>query len=292
MRLGEVGTRDSESMSPVTLETLCFGYGLIEGPRVDREGALYFSDVTGGGVYRRTASGAVTTVVPKRRGVGGIALHAEGGLVVSGRNVCHVRDGETRILLARDDVPGFNDLSTDAAGRIYVGSLRSDPFAAGPRVPGSLYRIDADGTVTELYGDVGLSNGIGLSPDGRRLYHVDTSAGQVLVHDLGADGTASRRRVFARVTGGMPDGLAVDVEGGVWVALYDGGCVVRYSPSGELERRIDVPARAVTSLCFGGVDGRDLYVVTADNTESSERKGTVFRTRSEIAGAPVAPARV
>jgi gluconolactonase len=273
-------------------ETLCFGYGLIEGPRVDREGALYFSDVTGGGVYRRSASGAITTAVPKRRGVGGIALHAEGGLVISGRNVCHVREGVTRVLFGRDDIPGFNDLFTDSAGRVYVGSLRSDPFVAGPRIPGALYRIDPDGAVTELYGEVGLSNGIGLSPDGRRLYHVDSSAGAVLVHDSAGDGTVCNRGVFARVTGGSPDGLAVDVEGGVWVAVYDGGCVLRYRANGRLEDRIDVPARAVTSLCFGGDDGRDLYVVTADNTESSERRGTVFRARSEVAGVPVAPARV
>ena len=273
-------------------ETICFGYGLIEGPRVDAEGALYFSDVTGGGVYRRAVSGTIATAVPKRRGVGGIALHAEGGLVISGRNVCHVREGATRILFARDDIPGFNDLFTDSAGRVYVGSLRSDPFAAGPRVPGALYRIDLDGAVTELYGEVGLSNGIGLSPDGRRLYHADTSAAQILAHDLAADGTARNRSVFARVTQGSPDGLAVDVEGGVWVAVYDGGCLLRYAADGSLERRIEVPARAVTSLCFGGPDGRDLYVVTADNTESSERRGTVFRARSKIAGAPVALARV
>lgn len=276
----------------MTFETVCFGYGLIEGPRVAREGGLYFSDVTGGGVYRRAAGGVIDTVVPRRRGVGGIALHADGGLVISGRSVCHVREGTTRVLFAREDIPGFNDLCTDSAGRVYVGSLRSDPFADGPRVPGSLYRIDLDGAVTEIYGEIGLSNGIGLSPDGRRLYHVDTSAGEIVAHDLGADGTAANRRVFARVGEGGPDGLAVDVEGGVWVAVYGGGCVLRFARDGKLERRVEVPARNVTSLCFGGVDGRDLYVVTADNTEAPQRNGTVFRARSEIAGAAVAPARV
>src|SRR5262249_19002192 len=74
------------------LETLCCGYGLIEGPREDGAGNLHFSDVTNGGVYRRSADGAIATVVPRRRGVGGIALHASGGLVISGKDVCHVRD--------------------------------------------------------------------------------------------------------------------------------------------------------------------------------------------------------
>jgi len=274
-------------------ETLCFGYGLIEGPREDGAGNLHFSDVTNGGVYRRSADGAITTVVPRRRGVGGIALHASGGLVISGKDVCHVREGETRVLLTRESVGaiGFNDLFTDSAGRIVVGSLRSDPFGDGPRTPGSLYRVELDGRVSELYGDIGLTNGIGLSPDGRTIFHADTSAAAIVAHDLTADGKAANRRVHARVDG-MPDGLAVDEQGGVWVAVYGGGCVMRFAPDGALDRRVEVPAREVTSLCFGGADRRDLYVVTADNAEDKERRGTVFRGRSEIAGAPVGRARV
>jgi xylono-1,5-lactonase len=274
-------------------ETLCFGYGLIEGPREDGAGNLHFSDVTNGGVYRRSPDGTITTVVPRRRGVGGIALHASGGLVISGKDVCHVREGETRVLLTRESVGaiGFNDLFTDAAGRIVVGSLRSDPFADGPRTPGALYRIELDGTVSELYGDIGLTNGIGLSPDGRTIFHADTSAAAVVAHDLAADGKATNRRVHARVDG-MPDGLAVDVQGGVWVAVYGGGCAMRFAPDGSLDRRVEVPASAVTSLCFGGADRRDLYVVTADNKEDKERRGTVFHGRSEIAGVAVALARV
>jgi xylono-1,5-lactonase len=274
-------------------ETLCFGYGLIEGPREDAAGNLYFSDVTNGGVHCRALDGTISTVVPRRRGVGGIALHAAGGLVISGKDVCHVRGGETRVLLTRESVGaiGFNDLFTDAAGRIVVGSLRSDPFADGPRIPGSLYRIELDGRASELYGDIGLTNGIGLSPDGRTIFHSDTAATAIVAHDLTADGKAVNRRVHARVDG-MPDGLAVDAQGGVWVAVYGGGCVMRFAPDGGLERRVEVPARNVTSLCFGGKDDRDLYVVTADNTEAEERKGTVFRARSEIAGVRVASARV
>lgn len=274
------------------MEALAWGYGLIEGPCVDGEGALLFSDVPNGGVRRLRADGAVEVVVPKRRGVGGIAVHAQGGVVVSGRNVCHVdEEGRTRVLLdPPPGVIGFNDLATDAEGRVYVGSLRSDPFApAGERQAGELYRIDRDGAV-ELYGGVGLTNGIGFSPDGRRLYHADSAAGEVLVHEVADDGAASGRAVFARVDEGVPDGLAVDAEGGVWVAVYDGGCVLRYGPDGELADRLPVPALAVTSLCFGGGDLRDLYVVTADNTDAPERAGTIFRTRVDVAGLPVHPA--
>jgi gluconolactonase len=272
-------------------ETLAYGYGLIEGPRVDGAGNLYFSDVTNGGVYRRRPDGSVDTVVPKRRGVGGIALHADGGLVISGKNICHVKHGTTRILFARDDAPGFNDLFTDAQGRIYTGTMKSDPFKLeGARVAGECWRIEAEGKATQLYGGVSLTNGIGFSPDGRTIYHSDTAQGCVLVHELDAAGRATPRTPI-RVEGG-PDGLAVDAEGGIWVALYRAGAVQRYQPDGRPERRAQVPARAVTSLCFGGGDLRDLYVVTADNTADASRRGSVFRMRSEIAGLPAPFARL
>ncbi len=273
------------------IETLASGYGLIEGPRVDSEGNLYFSDVRNGGVYRRAADGDIETIVPRRRGVGGIALHAEGGLVISGRSICHVKDGETRVLFARDDVPGFNDLFADAEGRIYTGSIRSNPFSTeGTRTPGEAYRIDGPGQFVELYGGVSLTNGIGLSPDGNLLYHSDTERRKVLVHELTADGSALPREPID--IDGLPDGLAVDAEGAIWVAIYGGGCVARYTPEGKLDRRIDVPARQVTSLCFGGPDQRDLYVVTADNTHDPASGGTVFRTRSELPGLPAPLARI
>ncbi|MBI3797584.1 MAG: SMP-30/gluconolactonase/LRE family protein [Deltaproteobacteria bacterium] len=274
------------------LETLAYGYGLLEGPRVDNADNLFFSDVPNGGVYRRSPDGTVTTVVPRRRGVGGIALHASGGVVVSGKNICHVKDGETRILFQRDDIPGFNDIFTDSDGRVYAGSLRSDPFKGGARVPGELWRIDGEGNVVQLYGEVGLTNGIGFSPDGRILYHADSAAQHLIVHDVTPDGSCRNRRSISVSAVGGPDGLAVDEAGAIWVAIYNGGCAARYTPDGKLDRKVDVPAKAVTSLCFGGKDRRDLYVVTADNVEEPARKGTIFRTRVEVAGLPVSLARV
>jgi gluconolactonase len=275
-------------------ETLAWGYGLIEGPRVDARNNLYFSDVRGGGVYVRSPDGEIETVVPRRRGVGGIAIHADGGLVISGRNICHVHEGTTRVLFERDDIPGFNDLFTDSAGRVYVGSMRSDPFDAfgRKRIPGELWRIDGEGQAVELYSGVELTNGIGVSPDGRRLYHSDTTARKIHVHDLTPEGDVSNRGVFSKADIEFPDGLCVDEEGAVWVASYGGGSVLRYTPEGDLDRRVRVPARDVTSVCFGGADRRDLYVVTADNTDVPERKGTIFRTRSDVAGLPAPLARV
>src|SRR5580765_3718309 len=174
------------------LEAVAWGYGLVEGPRADTEGNLYFSDVPNGGVYRRSVDGAIDVVVPKRRGVGGIALHASGGVVVSGRNISHVVGGETRILFAPEAM-GLNGLFADPQGRVICGTLRADPFAesaADERVPGECWRIDAENSAAMLYGDVLLSNGIGLSPDGSVLYHSDSAARGVIAHDYapGGDG--------------------------------------------------------------------------------------------------------
>src|SRR5262249_35272521 len=132
------GDRASAGPMERRFDTLCFGYGLVEAPRADADGTVLFSDVLGGGVHRWSGDGTVATVLPKRRGIGGLVPHAEGGLVVSGRDVSHVRDGTTRVLFTCEGVLGFNDLTTDVAGRVYVGSLRSPAFTddEAPRVPG------------------------------------------------------------------------------------------------------------------------------------------------------------
>lgn len=275
------------------IETLASGYGLIEGPRVDAADNLFFSDVHNGGVFRRSPDGEIELIVPKRKGVGGIALHQEGGLVISGRNICHVKDGETRIVFDLEDVPGFNDLYTTREGHVLTGSMRTNPFTPDvPRERGELYRITSEGKATELYGDVSLTNGIGLSPDGRTLYHSDTARQHVIVHDLDETGQVSNRRPLGDTPGLNPDGLAVDEAGCVWVANYGGGCAQRIRPDGEFDLKVAVGAVQVTSLCFGGSDLRDLYIVTADNTDDASLGGTVFRTRIETPGLPAPMASV
>lgn len=273
------------------MEALAWGYGLVEGPTSARDGSLYFSDVLGGGVYRWSPDGAVETVVPKRRGVGGICLHADGGLVLSGRDVVHVKNGGSRTLLALEGVTGFNDMATDSAGHVYVGALRFMPFAGERPVPGEVWRIDAEGQAVQLFGGIDWANGIGFSPDGRTIYASDYAHGIVLAHDLGDDG-ASGGRGFARSPSGGADGLAVDEEGGVWVALGQGGGVGRFAPDGSLDRVLDVPTSFVSSICFGGEDMRDLYLTTADNSQDPGRRGTLFRTRVDVPGLPVAAATV
>jgi len=160
------------------VDELTRGYGLIEGPVWDDGRGLLFSDVLKGGVFCLDAQGQVSTVFEHRRGIGGMSLHESGGLVVSGRNISfkYFSGGPTLTLLERDEANGnvgYNDITTDSTGRIYAGSLGASPVFDDGREPasGDLYLIDLDGTSRVVAQDIQLTNGLGFSPDGRRLYH-------------------------------------------------------------------------------------------------------------------------
>jgi sugar lactone lactonase YvrE len=279
-----------------TLEVLASGFGLLEGPRVDEQDRLYFSDVPNGGVYRRSPDGNMETLIPKRKGVGGIALNQGGGIVCSGRGLIYWNE-QTRT--SRDlftewegrPLKGLNDLQPDDQGSIYVGSLEFDALSDQKPIPGNLFRVDPDGKVTKLWEGIQVTNGMGFSPDRKYLFHADSTTQAVWVYDVLPDRTVKDRRVFAKLPVGWPDGMAVDAEGGIFVAVVNDGEVMRFKPDGTLDWRLKVPAKMVTSLTFGGKDMQDLYIVTADNTDDKAKKGTVFRTRSEIPGLAVPKAR-
>jgi gluconolactonase len=280
------------------MDQLASGYGLIEGPVWDPARGLLFSDVINGGVFCLERGGEVRPVIEHRRGIGGMALHEGGGLVVSGRNVAvkPAGGGATRVLLEADAERGelgFNDLATDAAGRVYVGSLGFHPLAPddAPK-PGKLLCIDLDGSARVVADDVLLTNGLALSPDGRRLYHSESLRHVVRVYEVGDGGALSPHRAFAEVEGGIPDGLAVAEDGSVWVAIAFGGRVDVFEPGGRLRASLPVEIPMVTSLCFGGPERRDLYIVTGSQGADRDDLGFVFRTPVEVAGLALAPARV
>jgi sugar lactone lactonase YvrE len=260
----------------VPVRKLVTGLQLPEALRSDGEG-LYFSDAAAGGVYRWTEQG-VAMVIPKRRGVGGLALHADGGVVVTGRTLIHVGEGQTRELFAPEGVLGLNDLTTDAEGRVLVGTLRMNWRAPEGGLPGEIWRIDSEGKQLLVEG-IQYPNGMAFSPNGGTLYVSDFVGG--CVHAVEVETWA--RRVFATLDNGNADGLAVDASGRVWVATGDADSFDIFSPEGEMVDRITSPERFALTLCFGVRDPHDLYLAAG---------GSIFRTRSEIPGLAAGPARV
>ena len=286
---------DSESND--SMQELATGYGLVEGPTWHPAKGLLFSDVLNGGVYALAGNGTISTVVRHRRGIGGIVLHEAGGLVVGGRNITYKSwDGQRSVVLLDSDVTpdavGFNDFATDPSGRIYVGSLAYKVFGDDTPKPGHLHMIDLDGSVRTLSDGVMLTNGIGISPDGKTLYHADARDNVVRAHDVHPDGNVGPWRPFVKTSDGHADGLAVAEDGSVWIAMVHGSRVAVHEPNGQLRKNLPVPLPMVTSVCFGGDDLRDLYVVTGSTGGPCANCGTIYRTRVDVPGLPLEPARV
>ena len=274
------------------MDRIASGYQLAEAPVATPQGGVVFSDVLGGGVYEwAPASGDVSTVVPKRRGVGGMARHEDGGLVLSGRDVIHVStDGTTRTIYAPGDgIAGINDLTVDPDGRVVVGQLRFRPFLGEEPVPGEFVVVGGRAEPATVIDDVLWVNGCQFSPDGSIFYGCDVQRGVVFAADRTADGAYSRRRVVIESPTGVADGMAVDEDGAIWVALGPSGTVGRFTPSGALDLEVSVGAAFVSSLCFGGADGRDLF---ATSIARGDDPGALFHGRAPVAGAPITPASV
>ena len=288
-------------METIQAERISTGHGLLEGPLWTPEGLLV-ADATVGGVLRLSDSGQTETVIEHRRGIGGMALHASGGLVISGRNVAVkglVGSEDTQTPVLRDNDPsngvvGYNDLTVDAHGRVYVGSLA---FVASESrdadKPGQLFCIDLDGSSRVVAEDILLTNGLGFSPDGSLLYHADTLRSTVNVYDVDDRGGLGPKRSFVTTgDGGQPDGLAVDAAGHVWVALPHSGEVGCFDPDGARVGSIQIDVPMVTSLTFGGEDLRDLYIVSGSEGLDTDLGAGVFRARVDIPGLPAAVCRV
>jgi D-xylonolactonase len=273
----------------MALELLAEGYEFLEAPRVDSNGNLYFSDIVLGGVFRRAPDGKTTHLIPDRGWIGGLAFNHDGRLVLSGRGGLILYDPETdrreALLDSLDGEPvgSINDIQPDGRGGLYAGLI--DPAAqmlAKSRAQ-PLVLLSSDRRARRVGEDIKVTNGIGISPDGRTLYQAETVDG-VLAYDRGADGSLSNQRLAIKHS--MTDGLVVDSAGYVWLASPNGSAVFRYALDVQLERRIDVPVKEVTSLIFGGEDLRDLYIVTGSAIDKKEypRTGNVYRMRSDVAG--------
>ncbi|MET8950798.1 SMP-30/gluconolactonase/LRE family protein [Streptomyces sp. NPDC004393] len=237
---------------------------LGEGPTWDAAaGRLIWVDILGSRVHTYDPAAGRRTVMATEQHVGAAKPRAGGGLVVNLRDGVGLYgpDADGFRWLHREPVPGRrgNDAAVAADGSLWAGTMRYDEAPGG----GALTRIAPDGTVLTVLDDVAVSNGTGWSPDGRLMYYIDSPTRRIDVFDIGEDGLPAGRRPLVQVEEGFPDGLTVDADGCVWVALWDGGAIHRYTPSGELDRVLRLPVRRPTACAFGGADLSDLYITTA-----------------------------
>lgn len=255
---------------------------LGEGPTWDvTHGVLLWVDILGSTVHRFQPTTGNDQVIPMPQHIGAAKPRTNGGLVLNLRDGIGLLppggdDLTWLVYWAREGMRG-NDAGVDPAGRLWAGTMRYDQAEGG----GFLARIDGEGRGTVVLPSVSISNGIGWSPDERSMYYVDTPTRRIDVFDYDvASGDITNRRPLAEVTAtdGVPDGLCVDANGCVWVAVNGGGQVRRYTPAGELDRIVEVPAKQVSACCFGGDDLTDLYVTTG-------REGF---TDAEVAAQPLA----
>jgi sugar lactone lactonase YvrE len=213
------------------------------------------------------------------------------------------RSGERRRLAEPPYDPArerFNDGKCDPQGRFWLGTIYEPRDAAAA----ALYRW-SDGRLERQCGGVTVANGLAWSPDGHTMYWSDTRAHVVYAFDFEpSDGAISAQRVFARFAprapqqslddyGGRPDGAAVDAEGCYWVAMFEGGRLLRLSPAGETLREVPLPVRCPTMPCFGGADLRTLYVTSSRENRSAAElveqpyAGCVFALDVDVPGLPV-----
>jgi sugar lactone lactonase YvrE len=262
--------------------------GLLEGPVWDSNGGcLYFVDIMLGRVHRydpvarshRTFDVAADVVT-----VGAVALTDRNDLVLAARDGFARLNPRTAVVSKMTDVEAdrpnqrMNDGKVDPAGRFWAGTMALDETTGA----GSLYRLDRDGRVHAMLGDVTISNGIDWSPDQRTMYYIDSPTRRIDMFDFDvATGAIANRRTFIPIARqhGIPDGLTVDADGCVWVALWRGAAVHRYTPYGLLDTVVNVATSCPTSCAFGGTDLRDLFITTAA-MELNERE----RAEQPLAG--------
>jgi sugar lactone lactonase YvrE len=266
-----------------------------EGPCwLARSGELAWVDMLAGRVLATSLATGTTQVVDipgpvaailRPRAVGGIVVATETGVVLLDEH-----DSPTPLCEILSE-PGIrmNDGACDPQGRFWCGSMAYDQREGG----GSLYRVETDGSFATALSDVTISNGLDWSDDGATVFYVDTPTGRIdnFTFDP-ATGGLGERRTFVEIDPGVgrPDGLTIDAEGGVWVALWEGGAVRRYAPDGALDAVVSLPCGQVTACTFGGDDLDELFITTSREglpPGADPAGGALFRCRPAVRGRDV-----
>jgi sugar lactone lactonase YvrE len=274
-----------------------------EGPVWDTEAqTLYWVDLLENRIHALEASSGRLSSLDVGQNTGCVVPRSKGGLVAALQHGFFTIDlGSGTLKPIHDpeaDKPEnrFNDGKCDSRGRLWAGTMskKLDSGSGDSGPVGSLYCLEPDGKVSRKIADITLSNGLGWSPDDRLFYYIDSTTYTVAAYDFEpSTGRISGRRVVVRLPanyGGMPDGMCVDEEGLLWIALWGAGGVGRWDPAtGQLQQWLAVPAPHVTSCAFGG-DGLDeLFVTTArlgTDTRAYPLAGGVFKAKLAVKGLP------
>jgi len=231
------------------------------------ENKLYWVDILHPAIYRFDPQTGKNDICETGKLVSAILIGADGTLRVASQNGIEALNFDTGALTPIVDPENnvnhnrLNDAKVGPGGAIWVGSMRLD----ASRASGGLYRVSANGSILRKDTGLTVANGLDWSPDRKTFYFVDTIPGCIYAYDFDSGGEISNRRVFASIpeNEGRPDGLCVDVDGGVWCAIWDGWQVNRYTPDGNLDIELDLPIPRPTSVCFGGPDLSTLFITSA-----------------------------
>ena len=269
-----------------------------EGPVWDeRDQTLYFIDLLGGKIYHKAETLEKLDVGET---VGCIALRERGGMIAGLKSGWYFMDfpsGKREFISwPEGDRTGsrFNDGKADPAGRMWSGTmpttLDTGEGEAGP--DSALYSLDQKLNVKQMASGIIQGNGMAWTADTKQFYFIDTQSRHVLGfdYDIGTNVLTNQRiAVTVPEKDGIPDGMTIDDEGRLWIALWGGNAVGVWDPrSGTLLEKIEVPAKNVTACCFGGADMKDLFITTASLGTDLERypqAGSVFRLRTDVSGA-------
>lgn len=268
---------------------------LGEGPVWNvNERALYWVDIDGHRFYRYHPATGAQEHFDVGQPIGVLRFRKSGGLVMALRDGLAFWDAQTPSLrFIANPEPGkpqarFNDGAVDRLGRFWAGTL-------APGATSRLYRLDPDLSLHTMETGITVSNGIGWSPDNRTMYFTDSRIHMIYAYDFDlASGTITHRRAFVHTPDdpSTPDGLTVDSEGFIWCARWGGWKVVRYDPTGKVEREIRLPVEYPTSCAFGGETLDELYITSAwTRLSEAQRKeqpaaGDIFRLKTNIKGLP------
>jgi sugar lactone lactonase YvrE len=271
---------------------------LAEGPIWDASRqTLLFVDIPLGRVHEFDPTTASDKIFDVGQPCGAVVPTRERDWLIAARDGFMRLDPETggaRLSVAvEDDLPGnrMNDGYCDARGRFWAGTMSTTHQAEA----GALYRLEPNGRVTRMVDHVTTSNGIDWSPDQRLMYYVDTGTRRIDVFDFNLErGEIANRRPFVTIAeaDGKPDGLIVDAEGCLWLALWGGSAIHRYTPAGELDRTISLPVSYPTKCAFGGADLADLFITSARQPvpehllASEPHAGSVLHCRPGVSGRP------